>query len=269
MSKDQVIQVLGAHVVMAEPTAELWHRVALGELQANEAAARLLGARQELSEDEQSVLDRAKMVFVPPSEELRRAQLAALLSRRAAEGEDHAEDRAVVLPMRSPRIRRWMVGLLGAAASVALTVWLLPARPEGHPRVFSGAYTIELEKAADTVRGAEPRPEVPMYPVDGKIGIRLVPEEEVDGPLGVVAFVWDQSGSARRVELEATIHEHGVVEIDTTVQALGLTVGEWELVLAVGWVRALPDTWEELVTEEADSTDFDVVRARVRVVSRS
>jgi hypothetical protein len=261
MSEDAIGHALGAHVVASEPAAELWHRVALGELSPDEAVARLLEGR-DVSEEERAEIERARVVFAPPTPERRQAALEELLARRETGG------KTVVVPMRPQRTRRWVVGLLAAAAAVVLTVWLVPPRG-GDGEAFTGAYTIDLEKAAVTVRGAGPQADVPTFLLDGKIAIRLVPEEAVEGPVGVVAYVWDRSGQAERLELEPTVHRSGVMELETTVRALGLDEGEWELVIAIGWTEALPSSWEEIARAEADGTaGFEVVRKRLRVVAR-
>lgn len=266
MSNDAAAQILGAHVVTSTPSAELWHRVARGELSADEAARQLLDERPDASEEERGEIERARQVFAPPTEERRQAQLEALLARRAALDDD--EGRAVVVPMRPHRTRRWVVGLLAAAAAAVLAVVIVPPRTQqGEP--FSQHYEIELDHAVARVRGTEPRPEVPTFLVDGKIGIRLVPEEAVEGAIGVVAYAWDGSGEARELSLEPKVYDNGVVELETTVQALGLGEGEWELVIAIGWADALPGSWEELAIAERDGTKgVEVMRTRVRVERR-
>lgn len=260
---DAAVEVLGAHAVLVEPTAETWHAVAHGQLPPDSARSRVLAGR-DADEAEQAELGRAMQVFAPPSEERRRAGLEALLARRAAE----AEREAVVLPLRPRRTSRWAAGLLAAAASVALVVWLTPSRPED-AGAFPGGYAIELEKAAASMRGAEPGPEVPSFLLDGAIGILLVPERAIEGPIGVVAYAWNGEEPPRRLEVQPTVHRDGVVELDTTVKALGLEVGEWELVIAIGWAGALPVAWEEIESaEHAADSSFEVVRTRVRVVTR-
>lgn len=263
MSDDAAAEVLGAHAALVEPTAETWHAVAHGQLMPDAARSRVLADR-EADRAERAAIERALQVFAPPSEEQRRAGLEALLARRAAE----AEREAVVVPLRPRGASRWVAGLLAAAASVALVVWLTPSRPDD-AGVFAGGYAIELEKAAASMRGAEPGPEVPTFLLDGAIGILLVPERAVEGPVGVVAYAWNGVAPPQRLAVVPTVHRDGVVELDTTVKALGLDVGEWELVIAIGWARALPDAWEEIArADHAADSSFEVVRTRVRVVTR-
>lgn len=258
-----VAEILGAHLAESEPSGALWHRVAQGELSADEAEALLL-AERDVGEDERAGFARAKLVFAPPTSERRQQVLEALLVRRATDGEGVV----VPVPMRPHRTRRWAAGLVTAAAAVVLTLWLVPPR-RADGEAFTGKYTMDLEKAAVTVRGAEIQPEVATFLLGGKIGIRLVPEAIVEGPVGVAAYVWERSGQPRRLELEPTVHPNGVVEFDTTVSALGLGEGEWELVIAIGWTEVLPSSWEEVVEAEGrDATGFEVVRTRVRVASR-
>lgn len=265
MSNDAVAQVLGAHVVTSTPRAELWHRVAWGELSADEAARQLLDERPEATEDERAEIERAKRVFAPPTQERRRAQLEVLLARRAEL--DDEEGGAVVVPLRPRRVLRW-VGLVAAAAAVVLAVVIVPPRMhEGEP--FPQHYELELDHAVVSHRGDEPRTNIPTFPVDGKIGIRLVPERAVEGSIGVVAFAWDGHGHALELALAPEIHGNGVVELETTVKALGLGVGEWELVIAIGWADALPRSWEDLANAERDGAKgVEVMRTRVRVERR-
>lgn len=278
MRDDAVAEILGAHLASAEPSAALWHRVAHGRLSADEAAAQLLAARPDMSEQERAEIERAKRVFAPPSAEQRREQLAALLERRAdaevagdpratdGEAQASAKHGAEVVPLASHRRRRWAVGLLAAAAAIALTVWLVPPR-SGGDEAFVAQYGIELAKDRDEKRGAEPGAEVPTFQVDWKIVIRLVPGVAVKGPVGVVMYVKDSEGQARRLEVEPTLNDEGVMALGTTVQALGLEVGEHELVVAVGRPDALPSSWEALVdAERVGPVGFEVVRKTIQVV---
>jgi hypothetical protein len=125
-----------------------------------------------------------------------------------------------------------------------------------------------LDNAAASMRGG-PEAGLPTFLLDDELRIRLVPERAVEGPLEVAVFAWDRSSPAHRVEVEPRVHGRGVVELVTTVQALGLAEGEWELVFAIGWARALPSSWEELVDERASRPEgYEVVRKRVRIATR-
>lgn len=282
MRDDAVAEILGAHLAGSEPSAELWHRVARGELSADDAAAQLLEGRQDVSDQERAEIERAKRVFAPPSPEQRRERLEALLRRRAeaeaasdqraaeSEAQASSKDRAEVVSLSSHRSRRWVVGLLAAAAAVALTVWLVPPRSGvDHNEAFVAQYGIELGKYVPGTRRVGPDPEVPTFQLDWKIVIRLVPEVTVKGPVGVVMYVKDARGQARRLDVEPTLHDKGVMELDTTVQALGLEVGEHELVVAIGRTDVLPSSWEALVeAERVGPVGFEVVRKRIRVKPR-
>lgn len=264
MSSETISQILGSHLVTSELSVELWHRVALGQISPDEAEARLMQGR-EVSEDERAAIARAKQVFAAPSDERREACVEALLVQRS--GECVPREGPVVVSMRPRRTRRWVVGLLAAAAAVVLTVWLVPQKGTVP---FSGRYEIELDKAATTLRGREHRSEVPTFWLDGAIEIRLVPAAPVSMsmPVGVMAYVWDRTGRARRLEFEPTIDDAGVMILDTTTRALGLGEGEHELVMAVGWAESLPSSWEEIVEAEVGgSSGFEVVRKRLRIVA--
>jgi hypothetical protein len=262
-----VAQTLAAHVVMSTPTAETWYRVAHGELSPEQAEA-LLREGAEAGAVEREAIERAKRVFVPPSAEQQQAGLEALLARRAAEDVETGAG-AVVVPLRPRRARRWVVGMLAVAAAVVLTVWLVPPRPGRDLGPFAGGYEIELENGAAVMRGTGPRAEIPTFLLGDELRIRLVPEEAVEAPLGIVVFAMDRSGRSHRVDVEPRLHARGVVELATTVKALGLDEGEWELVIAIGWVEALPASWDELAERGGpESAGYEVARQRVRVVAR-
>lgn len=261
MSKEVIAQTLGAHVSMSTPTAELWYDVAHGELSVDEGAARLL-AREDAEPGERAAIEGAKAVFTPRAPERWQEQLEALLALQQAEQE------AVVVPLRPRRARRWIAGLVGIAAAAVLMVWLVPSRPVDDHGAFAGGYEVVLDNAAASMRGG-PEAGLPTFLLDDELRIRLVPEQAVEGPLEVAVFAWDRSSPAHRVEVEPRVHGRGVVELVTTVQALGLAEGEWELVFAIGWARALPSSWEELVDERASRPEgYEVVRKRVRIATR-
>jgi hypothetical protein len=264
MSKDAVTETLGAHVALSSLEAELWGRVAHGELSADQAAARLLEGREDLGEEEREAIERAKGVFAPVSPERRQAQLEALIRRRRAE--EH-ESRAAVIPMRARRSRRWLAGALAVAASIGLTLWLVPPGPPHEPETFSGRYLIEFDNPSAGMRGTGPQEKIPRFLLAGEIKMRLVPEEAVEGPLAVVAFAVDRSGKAQRLELEPRVHPSGVVEIEANVKDLGLGEGEWELVFAIGREQAMPESWKDVV-EWPNPVEYEVQRGKIEIVSR-
>jgi hypothetical protein len=261
MKKQAIAEALGVHVEMSTPTAALWFDVAHGQLSVDEGAARSL-AREDAAPDERAAIEGAKAVFAPHAPERQEEQLAVLLAQQQAELE------AVVVPLAPRRSRRWIAGVVGLAAAAVLMVWLVPPRPADDPGAFLGGYEVELDNAAATMRGG-PEAGLPTFLLDDEVRIRLVPEKAIEGPLEVVVFAWDRSRPAHRVEVEPRVHGRGVVELVTTVRALGLEEGEWELVFAIGWAQALPSSWEELVGERATSSEgYEVVRKRVRIAAR-
>jgi hypothetical protein len=261
MSKEAIPETLGAHVGMSTPTAELWYDVAHGQLSVDEGAARLL-AREDVEAGEREAIDEAKAVFAPHPVEHQQGQLETLLARQQTEQE------AVVVPLRPRRARRWIAGLVGVAAAAVLMVWLVPSQPADDRGAFLGGYEVELDNAAAAMRGG-PEAGLPTFLLGDEVRVRLVPEKAIEGPVEVAVFAWDRSGPAHRVEVEPRVHERGVVELVTTVQALGLGEGEWELVFAIGWAQALPVSWEELVDERAPGPEgYEVVRKRVRIAAR-
>lgn len=282
MSNEALVELLAARRALEQEDAELWHRVALGELSPDEAAEeRLAGGT--VGDEERAAIERDQRLLAPPPAELAQARFDAIVAlrdseavaeRMAAEERMPSEERvAVVLPMRPHRARRWLTGVTAAAAAVVLTVWLSQAPGTARPVPFAGGYVVELELAATNVMGSEPAAEVPTFLRGGRIRIRLVPERAVEGALEVVVFAWDRAGQARQIEVEPRMIGRGLVEIDATVASLGLDVGEHELVIAIGRASALPQTWEGVeaaISEHGTEgkAGFQVVRTKVRVVER-
>lgn len=270
--KGTVAEILAAHHATSGPDAELWHRYALGELSSEEVDRQLFAGTA--NHAERSDLERCKRVFAPLPDEQREVLLDALLARRTAEqrAEDSGQDggpasdeSAVVVPMRRRWKQRWTVGL-GAAVATAVLTLLLVRPPEAHDP-FPGGYIIELDHAVARMRGVDAPTDPPVFLANGKIVIRLVPEEAVIGPIGVVACARDQRGRTQELAVEPTVHDGGVVEIATTVEALGLAEGVWELVVVIGWAAAVPESCDDVMVSKG-AQGIQVVRQRVRVERR-
>ncbi len=276
MGEHAAAEVVAAHMVLSAPAAEVWRRVARGELSAEAGAARVLEGRGAPGQGERAELERAKRVFTPPTAE-RREELFERLFERKQE-----QDREVVVSLaeRAERKRAstgkgWIMGLLAAAAAAVLVLWVMPGeRLPGQPEqrdAFVAGYGIELEGMTLGMRGGpvpEPKPgELPRFDVDGKIEIGLVPDDDVGEPITVVGYARARSGAVQELELEPVVYESGTVDIDTSVRALGLSEGEWELVFAVGRPGELPSSWEELAVGETGRTvGYEVVRTQVEIV---
>lgn len=276
MSNEALVEMLAARRALQAEDAELWHRVALGELLPDEAAEQRLEGRA-VGAKERAAIERDQRLFAPPPAERAQARFDALVALRDAEATPERaapeEHMAVVLPMRPHRARRWVMGLTTAAAAVVLTVWLVREPGTDRPEPFAGGYVVELELATTNVMGSEPAAEMPTFLRGGRIRIRLVPERAMEGAVEVVVFAWDRAGQARRLEVEPRVVGRGLVEIEATIASLGLEVGEQELVIAIGRAQTLPQTLEGVEAAIAEhGTDgqagFEVVRTKVRVLER-
>ena len=272
MNEHEVAETAAAHMVLAGPAAEVWRRVAHGELTPDAGAACVLEGHETLREDQRAELERAKQVFAPPTAERREALLAALLARQRGpedEGVVSLAERARTKGAGASTSKGWLVGLLVAAAAV-LVLWMMPSKPQPEQpeqHAFVAGYDIELAGMPVEMRGGpepEPRPdELPRFDVDGKIEIGLVPNDDVEGPIAVVGFARERSGTVRRLEFEPLVHPSGKLDITAPVRALGLQEGQWELVFAVGRRGGMPASWEAIT---AGGTGYEVVRTRVEIV---
>jgi hypothetical protein len=275
MSEHGAAEAVAAHMALSDPSAEVWRRVAHGELSAQAGAARVLEGREVPDEGERAELERAKQVFAPPTAKRREELLEALLERRREQEGEVVVSLAERAAKQGARASKgWVVGLLAAAAAAVLVVWMMPGQPlpePERPQAFVAGYGIELAGMTLGDRGgsaAKPKPgELPRFDVDRRIGVGLRPDDVVEGPIAVVGFARERSGEVRRLEFEAVVHESGKVDIDAPVRALGLHEGEWELVFAVGRPGNLPSSWEALTAGETDgATGYEVVRTRVEIV---
>ncbi len=259
-----VAETLGAHMALSSPTAELWRRVALGELSPDEAEATVLGGRTD--EGARDEAERARRVFAPVAEARREALLEQLLVRR------RADDDAVTLPDRPARTRARQghgrataaaaIGVVAALAAVLL-LWVLPRTPD----TFAAEYELELAGMTEGMRGAdpsqEPPGEIPTFATTGTIRVGLRPADPVEGPIEIAGFARSASGTVLPLSLEAVVRPSGKVDVEVPASALG-HADTWELSFAVGRPEALPRSWEQL---RSGSGGYVVVRGEVRIVS--
>jgi len=253
MSDDRIARLLGDHVALTSSEASTWRRVVTGELTADEAADRLGSSDEER--------ERARRIFSPPTSEQSQQQRQALLDRLA-------RDEPPVMPAEVgvevevgvptairgvPRWKRWAsvafsVAAVSAAAAVLLTA--IPPSPSSAPAPFVAGYRADLLEGVETERGSTVTRGTASFLPHGKLSLVLRPEQDVEQDVGVVGFARESSGRVTRLELAPKLEPNGVVVLDTTPYELGLTVGEHELVLAVGPRQALPESWEELERAE-------------------
>ena len=69
MHEQAIPEMVGIHVALTSPAAEIWRKVAHGLLSPEEGAARILGGRAAVSASEREELERAKEVFAPATSE--------------------------------------------------------------------------------------------------------------------------------------------------------------------------------------------------------
>jgi len=271
MSEHGAPETIAAHMVLSESAAEVWRRVAHGELTLEAGVARVIEARADPGGVERAELERAGQVFAPPTAERREELLEALLKRHRGQEREAVVSLAERAKTKGASASKgWIVGLLAAAA--VLVLWGLPGAPPPEPpepqqHALAAGYELELAGMSREVRGGpdpEPQPdELPRFDVDGKIRVDLVPDDDVEGSITVVVFAL-QGTKAVRLEVEPRVHPSGTVDIDMPVRALGLSEGEWELVFAVGRSGAVPSTWEEI---SVGAPGYELVRTRVEIVS--
>ena len=264
MNERSVAEMVGAHVVLSSPTAELWRKVAHGELSADDAAAQVLAGRTGVDEHVREEVERARLVFAPVTPAGQEERLAALLARR------RADDAVVTLAGRAaPSDRRagkrWALGLavVAVALAAALALWWQP----GKQAAFVGEYTLELSGMTSDMRGKattkQEESESPRFRIDGRIEVALTPLDDVAGPLEVVGFARGPAGEVQPLRLERVVYPSGKIVVDMPVRALGLHEGTWELVFAVGRAGELPRSWDEL---GAGGPGYEVVRGTVQIV---
>lgn len=242
MRSSLAIDELSAHHALTT-LPEVWLDLAHGRLSADEAAAAMEG--QEPAE----LVERSKALFLPPSVEDEERRLEALLQAHFP------------APARR-RVPRWVeTGLLGLVAAAALVLVFEQLRP---PPAFDEGYSIAMSPGYAEERGEPSATTGPRRYYEGqRIVIRLKPQGSVREPVGVVAFA-SAEGRVTALEVEPEVNEHGVVVIAGTPEALGLSVGRWQLVVVVGPADHLPSRYEE-VHDDAEAP-YDVAREEVEIV---
>jgi len=170
-------------------------------------------------------------------------RIAARLERQLAEepAQEAAPPPARVVPISSSRRWRGLAPALAAmAAAAAVLVVVLPRQGPPLP-----AYTLALS-SEQGVRSGAPGPEVPRLGPGSQLDLLLRPEQAVEGPVEVRAFLL-RPGEARAWNPPLERSPEGAVRIRGPVETLlSIPPGEWTLAVAVGRPGALPESPDEI-----------------------
>ncbi|MBN1205934.1 MAG: hypothetical protein JXB05_13540 [Myxococcaceae bacterium] len=172
-----------------------------------------------------------------PLEEAARERIAARLERElAAEPAREEPPPARVIPLASRRRLRVVapaVAALAAAAAVLFVVF-----PRGGPPLPGYGLSFSSEQG---VRSGAPEQEVPRLGPGSLLELVLRPEQAVEGPVEVRAFLL-RPGEARAWTPPMERSPEGAVRIRGPVEALlSVPPGEWTLAIAVGRPGTLPE----------------------------
>ncbi|WP_164018023.1 hypothetical protein [Pyxidicoccus trucidator] len=205
-----------------------------------------------LSEDERRELERlaaedpsAAEAYeaLRPLDAAAREGIATRLERElAAEPAREAAPPARSAPP-APR-SRWRRLAPAVAALAAAAAVLLLALPREAPPLPGYTLSVSSEQA---VRAGATEPEVPRLGPGSRLDVLLRPEQAVEGPVEVRAFLL-RSGEARAWSPLLERSPEGAVRIRGPVEALlPLPPGEWTLAIAVGRPGTLPEAPGEVL----------------------
>lgn len=153
---------------------------------------------------------------------------------------------------------------VGLAAAVVLAVVLRGL--VGAPAPLGTHYELAMARELAHVRSSEARDELYVYREDRALELWLRPVDGVDGPVAVEAYA-RRPGELHRLSLTPSVMGNGVIHVVTTVRALGIPLGEWELVFVVGRAGALPALDALPATVDGAALPYDVQTTHVRIVS--
>ncbi|MEM9456765.1 MAG: hypothetical protein AAGF11_21490 [Myxococcota bacterium] len=181
---------------------------------------------------------------------------------------DGVEDEpgADVVDLRARRRRRSRAALGGAlavAAAVVLAWAVIPRRgppPPGEPLPgfapeWSNQYTGPM-RSVEAPRGCQ------RYKSDGRMKVQLRPEIALADDVVIAALARSASGELRRLSIEPTLSAAGVITIDQSVDALGLTPGDWTVSFFISRGEQL-DERELVELSPAEHPEIAVVRSDV------
>ncbi|MFP2907112.1 hypothetical protein ACLESD_19095 [Pyxidicoccus sp. 3LFB2] len=127
------------------------------------------------------------------------------------------------------------------AAAAAVLLLVLPREVPPLP-----GYTLSVS-SEQAVRAGAPEPEVPRLGPGSRLDVLLRPEQAVEGPVEVRAFLV-RPGEARAWTPPLERSPEGAVRIHGPVEALlSLPPGEWTLAIAVGRPGTLPEAPAEVL----------------------
>lgn len=178
-----------------------------------------------------------------PLDAAAKERIAARLEQQlAGQSTQQAPAPARVVPISSSRRWRGVVPAVAAlAAAAAILVLVLPRQPPPLP-----GYTLSLS-SEQGVRSGTPEPEVPRLGPGSQLDVLLRPEQAVEGPLEVRAFLV-RPGEARAWSPPLERSPEGAVRIRGPVETLlSIPPGEWTLAVAVGRPGALPEAPGEVL----------------------
>lgn len=239
--KTRAIDALAAHQAL-DAVPEAWDKLAHGTISAEDAAAAVEG------HEPPSLVERSTQLFRAPSPADEERRLQALL-------ETHFP-----APARRDR-SRWAYGVAVALVAASLLLVLMPRH---RVPAFDGGYALQLSPGLMDERDAPSQAQgVPRYPQGQPLALDLRPRRTVTEPIGVRVFaVADRA--ERSLAIEPTINEFGVISVAETPDALGLSVGRWQLWVVVGPPSHLPRTRGDLRNDA--EAPYDVLVAEVEIV---
>lgn len=240
---DSTVRAMLAHRLLTT-TDDVWRQLHEGRITAEEAAARRRG------EEPDDAIEQAKAVFGEPFAARDAQRFDEVL--RLYEGAPEAAPRS--------RSRKWWLTGGGMALAAAVLLWLL------RPSSALVTYEAELQRQLAGMRGTAEVEGIPEYRQDRSIEIWLRPMEAVDEPIAAEVHAL-QGDELRRLPATPVVMDGGIVHIVETVEALGLTPGEWDLVLVVGRAGDLPERFDaSLARDPPDDGSYTVIVTPIRIV---
>jgi hypothetical protein len=242
MRSSSAIHELAAHQALTT-LPEAWLDLAHGQISADDAAAAM--AAHEPAE----LVERSKVLFMPPSAEEDERRLEALL-------------RAHFPAPARRRVPPWVLAGVVTLAAAGLVLLIVPP---GGPRPFDGGYALGLSPGYLEERDEPAAADgVKRYREGQRIELVVRPRDTVKG-VDAVAFVVTED-RATPLSTQPTVNEHGVVALAGTPEALGLPLGRSRLVVVIGPSEHLPKVYDERVQDGAEAP-YDVVEEAVEIVA--